>query len=195
MAALKRMRKGKVGIRELRNFFNNLLEGKEIPKDWKDSIPIPIYKGKGNAMGCGNYRGVRLLEHGMKVYKYMLERRPREIIDIGSYQFRFRQGRSTTGAIFIVRQMQERYNQNKTKLYHIFIDLEKAFDRVLRKVIEWALRRKMVPERMVEAIMTLYVETRTRVKTMAGVSKDFDIGVAVHQGSILSPLLFIVVNW
>ena len=46
---------------------------------------------------------------------------------------------------------------------------------------------------MVEAIMALYVETKTRVKTMAGVSKDFDIGVAVHQGSILSPFLFIVV--
>ena len=81
----------------------------------------------------------------------------------------------------------------KLSYINIFIDLEKAFDRVPRKVIEWALRRKMVPERMVEAIMALYVETRTRVKTMPGVSKDFDIGVSVHVGSILSPLLFIVV--
>ena len=62
------------------------------------------------------------------------------------------------------------------------------FDRVPRKVIEWVLRRKMVPERMVKAIMA-----KTRVKTVAGVSKDFEIGVGVHQGSILSPLLFIVV--
>jgi len=184
---------GKVGTKWLRHFFNNLLEGEEIPKNWKDSITIPIYKGKGDAMECGNYRGVRLLEHCMKVYEYVLERRLREIVDIGSYQFGFRQGRSTIGAIFIVRQLQEKYNQKKTKLYHIFIDLEKAFDRVPRKVIEWALRRKMVPERMVEAIMALYVETRTRVKTVAGVSTDFDIGVGVHQGSILSPLLFIVV--
>ena len=51
----------------------------------------------------------------------------------------------------------------------------------------------MVPDRMVKAIMALYVETKTRVKTMAGVSTDFDIGGGVHQGSILSPLLFIVV--
>jgi len=184
---------GKLAIRELSIIFNDLLEGKEIPKDWKDSITIPIYKGKGDAMDCGNYRGVRLLEHGMKVYEYVLERRLREIVDIGDYQFGFRQGRSTTGAIFIVRQLQEKYNQKKRKLYHIFIDLEKAFDRVPRKVIEWALRRKMVPERMVKAIMALYAETRTRVKTAAGVSKDLDIGVGVHQGSILSPLLFIVV--
>ena len=49
-------------------------------------------------------------------------------------------------------------------------------------MIEWALRRKMAPERMVEAIMALYVETRTKVKTVAGVSTDFDIGVDVQQG-------------
>ena len=49
-------------------------------------------------------------------------------------------------------------------------------------MIEWALRRKMVSERIVEAIMALYVETRTRVKTVARVSTDFDIGVGVHQG-------------
>ena len=54
--------------------------------------------------------------------------------------------------------MHEKYNQKKTKLCHIFIDMEKAFDRVPRKLIEWALRWKIVPERMVEAIMALYVE-------------------------------------
>ena len=80
-------------IRELRNIFNDLLEREKISKDWKDSITIPIYKEKGDAMDCDNYRGVRLLEHGMKVYKYVWESR------FGSYQFGFRQGRSTTGAI------------------------------------------------------------------------------------------------
>ena len=74
-------------MRELRNFFNNLLEGEEIPKDWKDSITIPIYKGKGDAMECRNYRGLRMLEHGMKVYEYVLERRLREIVDVGSYHW------------------------------------------------------------------------------------------------------------
>ena len=137
---------GKVGIRELRNIFNDLLEGEEIPKDWNNGNNIPIYKEKGDAMDCGNYRGVRLLERGMKVYESELERRLRKIVDIGSYQFGFIQGRSTTGAIFFVREMQEKYNQKTIKLYHIFIDLEKVFDRVPSKVIEWALSRKMCPK-------------------------------------------------
>ena len=60
---------GKVGIRELKDIFNDLLDGEEIPNDWKGSFTVPIYKGKGDAMECGNYRGVRLLDHGMKVYE------------------------------------------------------------------------------------------------------------------------------
>ena len=48
---------GKVGIRELRNICNDLLEGEEIPKDWKDSITIPIYKGKGDAMHLWQLQG------------------------------------------------------------------------------------------------------------------------------------------
>jgi len=53
-------------------------------------------------------------------------------------------------------------------------------------VIESALRRKGIPERMVEAVMALYVNSRTRVKTLAGISEDFNILVGVYQGSIES---------
>jgi len=71
--------------------------------------------------------------------------------------------------------------------------LEKAFDLVPRKVIEWSLRKKGIPERMMEAVMALYVNSRTRVITMAGISEEFNISVGVHQGSLLSPVLFIIV--
>jgi len=40
-------------------------------------------------MECGEYRGVRLLEHGMKVYEYVLEKRMRDMVAIGYYQFGF----------------------------------------------------------------------------------------------------------
>ena len=35
------------------------------------------------------------------------------------------------------------------KLYMCFVDLEKAFDRVQRKVLEWALRKKEISEVLV----------------------------------------------
>jgi len=47
----------------------------KIPEDGKRSTTIPIYKGKGDAMECDKYRGVRLLEHRMKVYEYIFKKR------------------------------------------------------------------------------------------------------------------------
>ena len=61
---------------------------------------------------------------------------------IDSIQFGFMPGRGTTYAIFIVRQLQEKYLANKKDLWIAFVDLEKAFDRVPREVIWWALRHQ-----------------------------------------------------
>ena len=47
-------------------------------------------------------------------------------------QFGFMPGRGTTDAIFLVKQLQEKYLGKKKNLYFAFIELEKAFDRVLR---------------------------------------------------------------
>ena len=51
-----------------------------------------------------------------------------------------------TNAIFTVRQMQENFRVKGKKLYFGFVDLEKAFDRVPRKVIRWAMRKLGVEE-------------------------------------------------
>ena len=62
-----------------------------------------------------------------------------------------------------------------------------------KQVIEWALRKQNVPERMVQLIMALYVNTNSRVKTFTITSKEFEMKVGVHQGSALSSLIFILV--
>ena len=65
-----------------------------------------------------------------------------------------------------------------------FVDLEKAFDRVPRKVLEWA---------MVGAVMSLYEGAKTRVRVGLELSEEFEVKVGVHQGSVLSPLVFAIV--
>ena len=48
------------------------------------------------------------------------------------------------------------FRGREKKLYICFVDLEKAFDRVTRKVMKWALRKKSLPEVLVKAVMSLY---------------------------------------
>ena len=102
-------------------------------------------------------------------------------MDIDDNHYGFCSGRSSTGAILIVRQLQEKFVMKKKKLYHIFVDLVNAFDLIPRDVIERALRRKGIPDSMVKAIMALYAETTSRVRTGGGISEEFDIAVGVKK--------------
>ena len=92
-------------------------------------------------MECGSYGRIKLLEHAMKVVERIFEHRIRQQVEIDDMQFGFMKGKGTIDAIFIVRQVQEKFRVQGKKLYEYFgfVDLEKAFDRVPREVIRWAM--------------------------------------------------------
>ena len=78
-------------------------------------------------------------------------------------------------------------------LYLCFVDLEKVFDRLPRRVMQRALRKKGLPEILVKAEMILHEGSKTKVKVGYQISDEFFVAVSVHQGSVLSPLLFAIV--
>ena len=81
----------------------------KIPENWSRSWLVNVHKGKGDALECGSYRGIKLVEHAMKILERVIERRVRNVVKIDSMQFVFFAAKSTTDAIFIVRQLQEKY--------------------------------------------------------------------------------------
>ena len=89
--------------------------------------------------------------------------------------------------------MQEEYRKKDKKLYMCFIDLEKAFDRVPKRVMQWALRKKELPEILVKAVMNQYEGSKIKVTVGSEFSEEFYVAVGIHQGSVLSPLLFAIV--
>ena len=89
------------------------------------------------------------------------ENRIRGLVRIDDMQFGFMPGKGTTHALFLVRRMQEEFRGREKKLYMCFADLEKAFDKVPTKVMEWALRKKALAEVLVQATMSLYEGSKT----------------------------------
>ena len=152
-----------------------------------------IFKGKGDAMNCGAYRGVNLLQHAMKIVEKVLEKRMPRMVKVDKMQFGFMHDKGTIDAVFILRRLQEEYLDKEKKLYMCLVDLEKAFDRVPRRVLEWAMRKRGIPEAMVRAVTSLYEGAKTRVRVGLELSEEFEVKVGVHQGSVLSPLLFAIV--
>ena len=153
--------------------------------DWQESFTVNLYEGKGDALNRGNYRGLKLIQQVMKVLECVVEGLIRQRVEIDEMQCGFMSGRGTTDATFIVCQLQEKHLAANKPLYMAFFDLEKAFDCVPRQGIDkW----------LVLLVQSMYKDVRSRVRVGDGYSKEFDVGVGVHQGSDLSPLLFIIVS-
>ena len=73
-----------------------------------------------------------------------------------------------------------------------FIDLEKAYDRVLRKKLWKCLRLAETSECYVRIIEDLYDKETTTVRS-AVLKEEFKVGVGLHHGSALSPFLFAII--
>ena len=68
-----------------------------------------------------NYRDLKLTEHVLKVLERIVEELIRDLVHIDDMQFGFIPGRGTTDAIFILRQMQEKYIEKNRNLFLAFV--------------------------------------------------------------------------
>ena len=124
----------------------------KVHSDWEQSFIVCLYKGKGDALERGNYRGLKLTELVMKILERIVDGLIRQLVSIDDSQFGFVPSRDPTDAIFVVRQLQEKYLAANKRLYMALVDLEKAFDRVPWKVIWWMLRKLGVEEWIVRLV-------------------------------------------
>ena len=65
---------GGFGSRWMTDLINNIVKEGCIPDDWRKSVLVPVYKGKGDPLVCGSYRAIKLLEQPMKVLERVLKR-------------------------------------------------------------------------------------------------------------------------
>ena len=89
----------------------------KVPSDWEQSFIVCLDKGKGDALERDNYCGLKLTEQVMKVLERIVDDLIRQLVSMDDFQFGFIKGRGTTDAIFVVRQLQEKYLAANKRLY------------------------------------------------------------------------------
>ena len=150
-----------------------ICDGK-VPSDWEQSFTVCLYKGKGDRLERGNYRGLKLTEQVMKILERIVDGLIRHLVSIDDSQFGFVPGRGTTDAIFVV------WLAANKRFYMDFVDLEKAFDRVPPKVIWWALRKLAVEEWIVQLVQGMYANAHSHVRVGEGYSEEVEVKVGDH---------------
>ena len=178
----------------LHQLFYNIWDTATFPADWMQGILIKVPK-KGDLAECDNWRGITLLCVVLKVLCKVILERIKEKIDatLRRQQAGFRAGRACSDHIATLRIIVEQINEFQESLYLVFIDYEKAFDRLNHENLWNALRRKGVPDKIVNLVSAQYEAFACRVLHNGVLSDPIRVTAGVRQGCLLSPLLFLIV--
>ena len=69
----------------------------------------------------------------------------------------------------------EKYAERQRELHLVFIDLEKAYDRVPRQEVWRCMREKGVSEKYVRLVQDMYAGATTQVKSSVGTTEKFNV--------------------
>ena len=174
--------------------YNMMFQLSYTPATWQSAVTILLFK-KGDRMDINNYRPITLLRTILKVWEKLLTTTLTAATK-GHYpppsQFGCSKGTSAPMAILVLRAILRMAGELKLQVYASQIDLNKAYNRVNRKLL-WAKLHKMgVPVILIKAIESTYTHCREATRLGSTLGIPYLLLAGLRQGSVLSPLLFIL---
>lgn len=146
--------------------------GGTIHQEMKLGYLTPIFK-KGDRKKCENYRGICVTNPFMKLLGRIVKAQLEKQYVQSEEQCGFTPERSCIDHIFTLRQLLEKQRDKSKRLDLIFIDLEKAYDSVPRKLLWKYLRKAGIDHGIVKLIKEIYCNNRCQIKIGPLLSKDF----------------------
>ena len=92
------------------------------------------------------------MSHTMKVWERIIEARLRDRVKINKQQYRLMPGKGTTDTMFALRMLMEKYREGQRELHCVFVDLEKAYDRVLREELWYCMKKSGIVKKYVRLV-------------------------------------------
>ena len=179
----------------LLKLYNRLFLNGEYPRLWGEGIIVPIFKG-GNPDEAGSFRGITLINILGKIYSQILLNRLNKWAEkeekLLDNQFGFQKGKSTVDCIFTLYSIIAKTLGIGEKLYCVFIDYEKAFDKIDRSFLWQKLLTEQVSGKFVNALRSMYTVVKSCVKYGSNTSRFFNSYNGLKQGDPSSPLLFML---
>lgn len=167
----------------------------EYPESWGIGYIIPIFKG-GDPTQAQNYRGITLNNILAKIYSQVLLNRltkwTKKYETITDFQYGYQAGKRTADCIFMLQSIISKVLNSGQKLYSIFIDYEKCYDKINRSFLWQKLLSEKVSTKMTKAIKAMYSVVRSSIKHNQKTSDFINSNIGVKQGDPSSSLLFMM---
>lgn len=175
----------------LSRLFNHCLDIKQIPPQMQEANIHLIFK-KGATDDLANWRPISLLNTDYKVLSALLNNRFKPILSklIHPDQKGFIPTRKLDDAVIKTIHLINYCVRENIPAYLLFLDQEKAFDRVDRDYLFKILESFNFPPTITTLVKQIYKKTSARISINNQLSKKIDLLSGVRQGCPLSPTLF-----
>ena len=172
--------------------FNKIWNG-DFPSEWNSASIVSIPK-KGDLSDCNNYRGISLINVGLKILSKIVTKRISDYAlshgFIRPEQFGFRNKEECISLYISIREICQRRKIKGKFTYLAFLDLKKAYDSVPIYNILTKLFNIGIRDKCLQFIKNLYLTSKARASHFGCLSDEFPIHRGVRQGCPLSPILF-----
>lgn len=181
-------------IKTLVDLINSSMKFGHVPAIWKKALVSMIHKPMKNPKLALSYRPISLLNTLSKLLERVIYTRLLDWCNthniISVFQSGFTNGRQSKDNIFrLIQDTQQSFNRNMS-VGAVFIDIEKAFDRVWHKGLIFKLSSINVPTYLGSWIKNYLTNRSFQVKVLGELSSNRLIQAGIPQGSILGPILF-----
>ena len=180
----------------LARLFTSFIQLGYIPTAWKLATLRMLLKPDKPITLTTSYRPISLLSSIMKLFEMVIEQRLRSHLEhirfINKHQSGFRRAKSTDDHLFRLSQsIMESFNRGE-HVVAAFLDVEKAFDNVWHNGLRYKIYQLGLPTKMTRWPSDFLVGRLIQVKVNSFPSSQINPKTGVPQGSVLSPLLFLI---
>ena len=177
---------------------NRIIVLEEIPSCMKEGIITPIYKKQGkDPLLVNSYRGITVSSVFSKLFEdIILNRLSGTLEDLqlpDVLQTAYQKGLSCSDAVFATQEALLIHLRENGHPYLCLFDLEKAFDSIELSVLLRNLFNIGINGKCWRIIESWYIAAYSRIRVDGAISNPYLISRGVKQGSVLSPILFLVV--
>ena len=167
-----------------------------FPEAWKHAVVTPIPKKGKPRRDLGSYRPISLTSHLGKVYERIVKNRLEHFCDkhgvLPLCQAGFRKGRSVTDHLVMFSTHMRKALSWRRTLLSCFFDIHRAYDSVWHHRLLEKIQKLGINGPMYQFIKHFLSGRKMQVRWRGSLSTSRDLSMGVPQGSVIAPLLFII---